>query len=70
MFFLGRHPSDERPALMAWRQDSLTVRSLEPLAYFEDEHSAQYFWCLLEQLLRDAAATGEVGLVHPEPDQT
>ena len=55
---------------MAWRQDSLTVRSLEPLAYFEDEHSAQYFWCLLEQLLRDAAATGEVGLVHPEPDQT
>jgi hypothetical protein len=71
MFFLGRHPSDERPALMAWRHTSLDVRSLEPLAYFEDEHSAQYFWCLLEQLVRDAAATGEVGIMQPpvtEPD--
>jgi hypothetical protein len=71
MFFLGRHPSDERPALMVWRQTSLDVRSLEPLAYFEDEHSAQYFWSLLEQLVRDAAATGEVGIMLPpvpEPD--
>jgi hypothetical protein len=64
MFFLGRHPSDERPVLMAWRQQSLDVRSLEPLAYFEDEHSAQYFWSLLEQLMRDAADTGEVGILQ------
>ena len=64
MFFLGRHPSDERPVLMAWRQQSLDVRSLEPLAYFEDEHSAQYFWSLLEQLMRDAADTGEVGFLQ------
>jgi hypothetical protein len=67
MFFVGRHASDNRPALMAWRQTSLDVRSLEPLAYFEDEHSAQYFWCLLEQLVRDAATTGEVGILQP-PD--
>ena len=65
MFFLGRQPSDDRPALMAWRQTSLQERTLEPLAYFADDHSAGYFWCLLEQLLRDAAATGEVGILHP-----
>jgi hypothetical protein len=55
---------------MAWRQTSLDVRSLEPLAYFEDEHSAQYFWALLEQLLRDAAATGEVGIMQPPAPET
>ncbi len=65
MFFVGRHPGDERPALMIWRQASLGTRSLEPLAYFADDHSAEYFWSLLEQLLRDAAATGEVGLIEP-----
>jgi hypothetical protein len=51
---------------MAWRQQSPDVRSLEALAYFADDHSAQYFWCLLEQLVRDAAATGEVGIVQPQ----
>ena len=70
MFFLGRHPGDERPALMAWRQQSPDVRSLEALAYFADDHSAQYFWCLLEQLVRDAADTGEAGILQPEIDQT
>ena len=65
MFFLGKYPGHERPVLMTWRQQSLDTRSLEPLAYFEDEHSAQYFWSLLEQLVRDAAATGEPGILEP-----
>ena len=65
MFFLGRQSSDGRPVLMAWRQQSLDMRSLERLAYFEDEHSAQYFWCLLEQLVNDAAATGDPGIIQP-----
>jgi hypothetical protein len=65
MFFLGKHPSHERPVLMAWRQQSLDVRSLETLAYFEDDHAAHYFWSLLEQLVRDAAATGEPGILQP-----
>jgi hypothetical protein len=65
MFFVGRQPDDERPALMTWRQASLGTRSVEPLAYFADDHSAEYFWALLEQLLRDAASTGEPGLLEP-----
>jgi hypothetical protein len=65
VFFIGRQSDDERPALMAWRQRSLDVRTLEPLAHFTDDHSAEYFWSLLEQLLLDAAASGETGLVEP-----
>jgi hypothetical protein len=65
VFFIGRHNEDERPALMTWRASSLNVRTLEPLAHFTDDHSAEYFWSLLEQLVRDAAATGETGLLEP-----
>ncbi|HEY7632982.1 MAG TPA: hypothetical protein VH817_19915 [Thermoleophilaceae bacterium] len=43
------------------------MRTLEPLAHFADDHSAHYFWALLEQLLRDAASTGEVGVLEPPP---
>ena len=50
---------------MAWRASSVDVRTLEPLAYFADDHSAEYFWSLLQQLVRDAAATGETGLLEP-----
>lgn len=50
---------------MTWRQRSPDVRTLEPLAHFTDDHSAEYFWALLEQLVRDAAATGETGLLQP-----
>jgi hypothetical protein len=67
MFFVGRQPGDHRPALMTWRQASLGTGSLEPLAYFADDHSAEYFWSLLEQLVREAAATGEPGLIEPPP---
>jgi hypothetical protein len=67
MFLVGKQPGDERPALMAWRQESPDVRTLEPLAHFADDHSAHYFWALLEQLLRDAASTGEVGVLEPPP---
>ncbi|HEX6460459.1 MAG TPA: hypothetical protein VF032_16175 [Thermoleophilaceae bacterium] len=65
VFFIGRQDEDARPALMAWRASSLNVRTLEPLAYFADDHSAEYFWSLLEQVVRDAAATGETGLLEP-----
>jgi hypothetical protein len=65
MFFVGRQPDDERLALLTWRQASPDTRSLEPLAYFADDHSAEYFWSLLEQLVRDAAASGEHGLLEP-----
>jgi hypothetical protein len=65
MFFVGRQPDDERLALLTWRQASLDTRALEPLAYFADDHSAEYFWSLLEQLVRDAAASGEHGLLEP-----
>jgi hypothetical protein len=37
-------------ALLVWRQNSLEMKSLEPLAHFADDHSAEYFWALLEQL--------------------
>jgi hypothetical protein len=50
---------------LTWRQASPDTRSLEPLAYFADDHSAEYFWSLLEQLVRDAAASGEHGLLEP-----
>ena len=65
MFFVGREPGAERPALLAWRQSSLETKSLEPLAHFADDHSAEYFWALLEQLLQDAARTGEAGVMTP-----
>jgi hypothetical protein len=65
MFFVGREPGSDRPALMTWRQSSLEMKSLEPLAHFADDHSAEYFWALLEQLLQDAARTGEVGVLRP-----
>jgi hypothetical protein len=68
MFMVGKQPGDERPALMTWRNESPDVRALEPLAHFTDEHSAHYFWALLQQLLQDAAATGEVGIVQPPAD--
>jgi hypothetical protein len=67
MFFVGRQPGDERPALMTWRRQSPSTHSCEPLAHFADDHSAEYFWSLLEQLLNDAAATGEPGLLEPPP---
>ena len=65
MFFVGREPGGDRPALLTWRQNSLDTKSLEPLAHFADDHSAEYFLSMLEQLLNDAARTGEAGLLRP-----